>query len=174
MIGAIWAQGHDRAIGVDGTIPWHVPEDFAFFKKTTLGHPVIMGRTTWESLNPRYRPLPGRLNIVVTTNTHYDAPGAHIVSGISEAIQEALTHDRVAWVIGGERLYRSALPFVDIIAVTFLDVSIAGADAFAPEIPHAWRCTAQNPECGWHTSSTGVRYRFSVYVRPGFDAPGII
>ncbi len=86
IIGMIWAQGHGRAIGRDGTMPWHIPEDLRFFQRVTMGHPVIMGRRTWGSLGERYRPLPGRANIVVSRNLQFEAPGATVVRSLDEAI----------------------------------------------------------------------------------------
>lgn len=89
MLAMIWAQAQNRAIGKNGTMPWHVPEDMAMFKRATLHHPVIMGRKTWESLHPRWRPLPGRINYVVTRNPDYQAEGAMLMPSLEEAIQAA-------------------------------------------------------------------------------------
>ena len=80
-IGLIWAQARGGVIGKDGAMPWHLPEDLAHFKRTTLGCPVIMGRKTWDSLPPKFRPLPGRRNIVVTRNTQWQADGAEAPAG---------------------------------------------------------------------------------------------
>ena len=82
----VWAQGHDGAIGRDNTIPWHVPEDMARFKELTIGYPVIMGRKTWDSLPPRFRPLPGRLNVVITRQPHWLAEGAQVAHSLQEAL----------------------------------------------------------------------------------------
>ena len=96
MLGMIWAQGHGRAIGRDGTMPWHVPEDLRFFKRMTNGHPVIMGRRTWQSLGEKYRPLPGRANIVISRNSRFEAPGAAVVSSVDEAIKLGLLEGALA------------------------------------------------------------------------------
>lgn len=85
MIGSIWAQAHRRAIGAGGALPWRVPEDMALFRRMTRGCPVVMGRKTWESLSPKYRPLPGRANIVVTRNPDYEAPGAALAASWAQA-----------------------------------------------------------------------------------------
>lgn len=88
-IGMIWAEARGGAIGRDGEMPWHLPEDLAHFKQSTLGEPVIMGRRTWESLPERFRPLPGRENLVVTRDASYSAPGAAVRSSLPAAIQAA-------------------------------------------------------------------------------------
>lgn len=158
MLGMIWAQGHSRAIGKGGTMPWHVPEDLRFFQRVTTGHPVIMGRRTWESLGEKYRPLPRRTNIVVSRNPTFDAPGATVVRSLNEAIEAGIhgnkltsasgadgkTEDGVnatgplVWVMGGAQIYAQALPLADFAMVTHVDLDVHGADAFAPEIPRDW------------------------------------
>ena len=168
MIGAIWAQAHNRAIGIHGTIPWHVPEDLALFKRVTSGHPVIMGRATWESLNPRFRPLPGRLNIVLTTNTGYIADGALTAGTLDEAISMARQHDDELWIMGGARVYDQAMSHVDSLVVTDLDLDVPDADAFAPIIDaKEFASIGAEPQHGWLLSTKGVKYRFSIYQRYG-------
>lgn len=193
MLGMIWAQGHGRAIGRDGTMPWHVPEDLRFFKRMTNGHPVIMGRRTWQSLDEKYRPLPGRANIVISRNPRFEAPGAAVVSSLDEAIKLGILEgalaseaggsegvgdlggitatDRMLWIMGGAQIYAQALPFADIAIVTHVDKDVPGADAFAPEIPPEWIIAAADRLQGWNTSVTGTRYRFIVYTRPDFVLP---
>lgn len=193
MLGMIWAQGHGRAIGRDGTMPWHVPEDLRFFKRMTNGHPVIMGRRTWQSLGEKYRPLPGRANIVISRNPRFEAPGAAVASSLDGAISLGMLDDslfredsgsqavgdlggitatdRTLWIIGGAQIYAQALPFADIAVVTHVDKAVPGADAFAPEIPPEWTVAAADRLQGWNTSVTGTRYRFIVYTRPDFVPP---
>jgi len=179
LVGMIWAQGHDRAIGRGGDVPWHVPEDLALFKRVTMGHPVIMGRTTWESLPERFRPLPGRDNIVLTRQSGYDAPGATVVGSWEEAKEAALvaagpvspdTPPAIAWVMGGAQIYASGMEHADGIVVTDLDISIPDADAAAPELP-IWEIVEAEPERGWLTSTSGVKYRFTALRRPGSAFP---
>ncbi|HOW96069.1 MAG TPA: dihydrofolate reductase, partial [Mycolicibacterium fallax] len=93
----IWAQSVSGVIGRDGDIPWQLPEDMAHFKELTLGHPVLMGRATWESLPPRFRPLPGRRNLVLTRDRAYRAEGAEVLT--------ELPADLDGWVIGGAQVY---------------------------------------------------------------------
>ena len=104
-MGLIWAQSPSGVIGRAGGIPWRLPEDLARFKELTMGHTVVMGRLTWESLPRKVRPLPGRRNVVLTRQADYMAEGATVV----RSLDEALTDDET-WVIGGEQIYALALP----------------------------------------------------------------
>ncbi|TSD99662.1 dihydrofolate reductase [Skermania sp. ID1734] len=155
MVGLIWAQTSAGVIGNAGAIPWSLPEDLAHFKATTVGGPVIMGRKTWDSLPPRFRPLPGRRNIVVTRQTGWHGAGAERVGTLENAIELAGTD---AWVIGGAEIYRAAMPFAQILVVTEIDADLAG-DAFAPTIGPAW-IASHGP---WQVAADGLRYRFSTY-----------
>lgn len=153
-VGLIWAEAHDGVIGAHGGMPWHVPEDLAHFREVTMGHPVIMGRRTWESFPDRFRPLPGRRNIVVTRDARWAATGAERAAGLTEAM--ALAGDvETAWVIGGGELYRTAIEAADVLEVTELDLDVDG-DTRAPSRAD-WREVASTP---WRESSSGIRYRF--------------
>ncbi|WP_072805367.1 dihydrofolate reductase [Rhodococcoides yunnanense] len=157
-VGLIWAQTVGGAIGDAGSIPWRVPEDTAHFKAMTLHHPVIMGRKTWDSLPPRFRPLPGRRNIVVTRNTTWRADGAEPVSSLEDGLVAASDAEMV-WVIGGGEIYRAALPFATELQVTEIDLQIDG-DTAAPAVPDGWTSVAGE----WQTSSNeNIRYRFVQY-----------
>lgn len=140
-IGLIWAQARDGVIGKDGTMPWHLPEDLAHFKRTTQGHPVIMGRKTWDSLPGRFRPLPGRANIVITRQAGWHADGALRASSLREALQACHQADQ-AWVIGGAQIFGQAMPLADELVVTEIDADIAG-DAFAPALDAKWQQTGR-------------------------------
>lgn len=131
----IVARARNGAIGKDNAMPWHLPADLAHFKRTTLGHPVIMGRRTWESLG---RALPGRRNIVVSRTPGYRAPGAEVVGSLAEAWAEAGDAGE-AFVIGGAQLYARALPEADRIYLTEIDGDVP-ADAYFPALaPGDWR-----------------------------------
>jgi dihydrofolate reductase len=130
----IAAVARGRAIGRGNALPWHLPEDLKHFRATTLGAPVIMGRRTWDSLPPRFRPLPGRLNIVVTRDRAWQAEGAVAVAGLDEALAAAGDAPR-AFVIGGGELYRSALAHADELFLTELELDVPDADVFFPD----WR-----------------------------------
>ena len=135
-IGLIWAQARGGVIGKDGVMPWHLPEDLAHFKRVTLSHPVIMGRKTWDSIPPRFRPLPGRRNIVVTRQVDFDQNGALRASSLREALQLCENAPQV-WVIGGAQVYAQALPLADELVVTEINADFDG-DAFAPAIGPEW------------------------------------
>ncbi|MGX9296813.1 dihydrofolate reductase [Tsukamurella paurometabola] len=154
MIGMIWAQARGGVIGAEGGIPWHIPEDLAFFRKTTAGSAVLMGRRTWDSLPARFRPLPGRTNIVVTRDRLWQADGAVVQH------DPALPGGDV-WVIGGGEIYAAALPFADLLAVTEVDADIEG-DTRAPSIPGDFTLEDDAP---WRESSSGLRYRHLTYRR---------
>lgn len=162
MLGLIWAQARGGVIGAGGGMPWHVPEDMARFKEITMGAPVVMGRRTWESFPDRFRPLHGRRNIVVTRDAGWAADGAERASSLDAALALVAGADPV-WVIGGGQVYREAIGRADRLEVTELDLEVAG-DTVAPDTT-GWRVADVDPESGWHTSRTGVRYRFLTYER---------
>ena len=158
-IGLIWAQARGGVIGKDGVMPWHLPEDLAHFKRTTLNHPVIMGRKTWDSIPPRFRPLPGRRNIVVTRQTNLNQTGLEPAPNLREALQFCENSPQV-WIIGGAQIYAQALPLADELVVTEIDADIPG-DAFAPAIGADWQEVAREP----FNSSTGLRGAFVTWRR---------
>lgn len=158
-LGLIWAQSTSGIIGRDNGIPWRLPEDQARFKELTLGSTVVMGRLTWESLPAKVRPLPGRLNVVVTRQADYVADGATVVGGLEQAISGG----QDTWIIGGAQIYTLALPFATRCEVTEVDIDLPREDddAVAPVLDEAWACT----DGDWLVSDAGLRYRFSSYQR---------
>ena len=171
-LGMIWAQASDGVIGIDGVMPWHVPEDMAHFKAITLGHPVIMGRRTWESLPERFRPLEGRRNIVVTRQDDWTADGAEVAHDPDAALALALAATDAspgstdpagptAWIIGGGSLYAAFLDRADVLEVTEVAGDYLG-DTHAPHIDSRWRLESGTP---WAHSRTGPSYRFLRYAR---------
>ncbi len=158
----IFARAANGVIGTNGSLPWHLPEDLAHFKRTTLGCPVIMGRKTWDSLPARFRPLPGRVNIVVTRQAHWNggqAEGALRAGSIAEALALCPAHGD-AWVIGGAEIYAQALPLAQSVVVTEIDADFEG-DALAPPIGTGWAEASREA----HTSSTGLGFSFVRYLR---------
>lgn len=137
MIALIVAISEDRVIGVDGGIPWKYPGDLKRFKAVTMGHPVVMGRKTWESLGGK--PLAGRRNVVVS-RTLREAPGAEVFPDVRRALAAAGDADEV-WVIGGGEIYRETLPLADLVDVTLVPETIGRADAVRfPELdPAEWQ-----------------------------------
>lgn len=170
-LGVVWAQSSDRYIGTDGGLPWYLPEDLARFRALTSGHPVIMGRATWESLPARFRPLPGRDNIVLSRAVPQAGvdglfAGAKVVGSVEEAL--ALVAGREAWVIGGAQVYRELLPHADRLEITQVD-TVVGGDTRAPVLDRGWGVVAREPADGWLTSTTGLSYRFLTFVRGAGD-----
>ncbi len=123
----ILARARNGVIGARGGLPWHLPEDLAFFKRTTMGHPIVMGRKTWESIG---RPLPGRRSVVVTRDRNFTVPGAEVVHSLDEAIDRCAGADEI-FVIGGAQLYADALPRADRLLLTEIGMDFDG-DTFLP------------------------------------------
>lgn len=133
------AAAANGVIGRDNAMPWHLPEDLAHFKRLTLGHPVIMGRRTYESIVAALgRPLPGRTNIVLTRQPGYAAPGCTVVGSLAAAL-EATREAREVFVIGGAEIYRLALPRADRVYLTRIDAAFEGDAFFPPLDPADWR-----------------------------------
>ncbi len=134
----IAAVAKNRVIGKDNTLIWNIPEDMAHFKALTSGQTVIMGRKTWESLPPRFRPLPGRRNIVISRQADFAAPGAELAASLEAALQLAAQAE-TAFIIGGEQIYRQAMDVADRLEITEVDLEPEG-DAWFPAIdPKRWR-----------------------------------
>jgi dihydrofolate reductase len=159
-VGMVWAQARDGVIGADGGLPWHLPEDLALFRRLTTGSTVVMGRRTWESLPDRFRPLPGRTNVVLTSDPAWSDEGAQPASSVEQVLAEHPT----CWVIGGGAVYAAFLPHADRLVVTDVDADVVG-DTWAPVIGPEWRLAARTPERDWSVSSSGARYAVSEYVR---------
>lgn len=162
-VGLIWAQSTSGVIGRDNGIPWRLPEDQARFKDVTMGHAVVMGRLTWESLPAKVRPLPGRRNVVVTRQSDFVADGATVVGNLEDALDPRYVADQETWVIGGAQIYALALPLATRCEVTEVDVDLPREDddAVAPVLDEQWTRT----DGEWLTSAAGLRYRFATYVR---------
>jgi dihydrofolate reductase len=147
-------------IGRDGGIPWRIAEDVAHFKELTTGHAVVMGRRTWDSLPNRFRPLPGRRNIVVTRNPDWSAQGAERAGSLEDALR-ALAGTPHVYVIGGAEVYEAALPLAGELVLTEIDLDVEG-DTFFPEWDRAAFEETLREE---HMSEDGTRYSFVTYER---------
>lgn len=156
------AYARNRVIGRDNGLPWKLPGDLAHFKRTTLGHPIVMGRKTWESLG---RPLPGRTNIVISRQAGYTAEGAVVVQDIDAALAAAAGSDEV-FIIGGAQIYGAALDRAERIVATEIKADVDG-DAWFPLLPgFRWREVSREPQA----AENGYEYDFVVYERvPGTD-----
>jgi dihydrofolate reductase len=162
-VGLVWAQSTSGVIGRGGDIPWDVPEDLSRFKEVTVGHPVIMGRRTWESLPAKVRPLPGRRNVVLSRDTGFVADGARVVGSIEAALALG-DGEPQAWVIGGEQIYLLGLPYATRCEVTEIEIDLRrdDDDALAPTLDD----TGVGETGEWLASRSGLRYRFHSYRRP--------
>lgn len=146
-----------RGIGVNNTLPWHLPEDLAHFKRVTLGHPIIMGRKTFDSIG---RPLPGRRNIVITRNPDWRHEGVDAVTSLAAAI--ALVGDEPASIIGGAQIFNESLPLADRMIVTEIEHTFE-CDTFFPELaPGAWKETAR---VKLHSDANGFDFSYVTYER---------
>ena len=162
-VNLIFARARNGVIGRDGGMPWHLPEDMAHFKRATAACPVIMGRKTWDSLPPRFRPLPGRMNIVVTRQPLWAAEGAHNAASLGDALQRcarSLPAPAEVWVIGGAQLYALALPVASRALVTELELDVEG-DTFAPVFGDGWTESHREPQ----VSASGQHFTFVTYVQ---------
>ncbi len=151
------AVASNGIIGANGRLPWHLPEDLQHFKRLTMGHAVIMGRRTWESLKG---PLPGRENIVVTRTPGYEARGAAVASSLESALA-LCTGESVAFVIGGSRLFAESLPIADGLVVTEIRKDFAGDTWFPAYDRSRWRESQREA----HTTADGTRFDFVLYEK---------
>lgn len=159
VLTVIAAVARNGVIGIDNRLPWHLPADLMHFKALTLNHAVIMGRKTWESLPAKFRPLPGRRNIVVTRNRAYSADGAAIADSLPAAI--AAVGSGEAFVIGGAELYSAALPLADCLQLTEIDAAFEGDTRFPAIDPTRW----QEETREMHADDAGLAYAFVTYRR---------
>lgn len=164
---AIWAEDRNGVIGSGTAMLWRVPADLAHFKDATTGSPLIMGRHSWEALGGA---LPDRLNIVITSQAGYVAPGAQVASSLSDAIAIAEADSpETIWIAGGGQVYRQALELVDELVVSYLDLDVGGGDqalVYAPTIDaDKWKIDATRSDQDWRPRSGDARWRQTVYVR---------
>ena len=164
----IAAVAKNRVIGRDNQLIWNIPEDMAHFKALTLGHTVLMGRKTWESLPPRFRPLPGRRNIVISRQANYSAPGAEVTDSLENGLKLASTIEpavdpmatTLIFIIGGEQIYTQAMARADRLEITEVDLEPEG-DAWFSEISAVdWKLVAKTPP-----SQSGTGFSFLTYRR---------
>lgn len=157
-INIIVAYNQKHVIGKEGDMPWHLPADLAYFKKTTMGCPIVMGRKTRESLG---RPLPGRLNIAVTRDTSYQADGTKIVYSLPDALAMARAAHDTVFVIGGGEIYRQSLAFAHRVYATEIHNDMEG-DTHFPELDASeWKEVSREPQ----PEQNGMTFDFVVYER---------
>lgn len=155
----IVAMARNRVIGIDNTLPWHLPEDLKHFKNLTMGHHIIMGRKTYDSIG---RPLPGRTTVIVSRDPDYTMAGCLVAHSLAEAVR-LCDGDAEAFFVGGTSLYEQALPLADRLYITEIQADYEG-DAHFPEFdPAHWRETARER----HAGAAGLGYDFVTYDRDG-------
>ncbi len=159
-VSLVAAVARGGVIGRAGGLPWRLPEDMRRFRELTLGHPVIMGRRTWDSLPDRFRPLPGRRNVVVTRNSSWQSEGAERAGSLEEALRLVSDAERV-FVIGGGELYAAALPLADELLLTEIDLEVVGDTVF----PTWDRAEFDESARENGLSENGVRFSFVRYAR---------
>ena len=158
MIRIVVAHGSNRVIGRDGGLPWHLPTDLRRFRELTTGRTVVMGRKTYESLPPRFRPLPNRRNIVLSSDPSYRADGAEVFADLESALAAC---DRDCWVIGGGVTYEQALPLADRVYATEVEAGPDGDAFFPPLAGDEWRCVERGDEL----EENDHRFSFRTYER---------
>ena len=156
----IAAVARNQAIGRDNQLLWHEPIDQQHFRRTTMGCPVIMGRKTWDSLPARFRPLPGRRNVVLSRNPNWTAPGAELAADLPDALQRLAGAERV-FVIGGAELYRQSIAHADELVLTEIDADLDGDSFFPPWDRADFTEIARAPQVG----ADGTRFAFVTYRR---------
>lgn len=154
---AIVALDDRRGIGISNALPWRLKEDLAHFKRTTLGHPVIMGRKTFDSIG---KPLPNRRNIVITRNAGWRHDGVEAVTSVDDAL--ALIGDMQAYVIGGAQIFAETLPYTERLVVTEIGKTFDCDTFFPPIDPQQWREVAREEH---HSAEQGFDYAFVTYQR---------
>lgn len=160
MISHIFAMDQNRVIGKDNRLPWHLPADLAYFKKVTMGHAIMMGRKTFESIG---RPLPGRENVVVTRNRSFRAEGCTVLHSLEEVRQFAANRDDGVFVIGGAELFQATLPVADRLYITKIEASFPG-DTFYPAFDESqWQLVSYTK--GIKDEKNPYDYAFMVYER---------
>lgn len=158
MISLIVAYDENRVMGYNNKMPWHLPGDLAYFKKTTMGKPMIMGRKTFESIG---KALPGRTNIVVTRDPNYKAEGIVVAHSFEEALEIAKKEEKEIMVIGGEQIFRLALPIADVLYVTKIQHTFQG-DTFFPEFSDEWKKVSESEE---FKTKDGIKFSYLIYKK---------
>ncbi|PLR77237.1 dihydrofolate reductase [Bacillus sp. V3-13] len=160
MISLIWAMDENRVIGKDNRLPWHLPEDLKFFKRMTMGHPVVMGRKTYESIG---RLLPGRENIIITRNRDYEVPGATLFYSIADFVEYANGQGEEFFVIGGAEIFKEIFTAADRLYLTQIHAEFEG-DTYFPDFDlNDWKLVSKEP--GLKNEKNPYDYDFLIYHR---------
>lgn len=160
MISLIWAMDENRVIGRNNKLPWHLPEDLKFFKRVTMGHPIAMGRKTYESIG---KPLPGRENIIITRDSHYKKEGCTVLHSIDELREYADEKDTEVFVIGGAEIFKDILPFADRLYLTKIYHAFEGDTYFPIFDTGQWELESREP--GTRNDKNPYDYEYLIYKR---------
>lgn len=156
-ISIIAALSNNRVIGINNDLPWHLPDDMKFFKQKTEGHMVVMGRKNYESIPTKFRPLPNRVNVILTRNSAYQAEGCQVFSSLHESIEFARNNNETElFIIGGGQVYQDAIDKADILYLTQIDATIEGGQVFFPNLGAEWEETERNH----HAADDRHKYAF--------------
>ncbi|WP_075617766.1 dihydrofolate reductase [Paenisporosarcina indica] len=158
MISLIVAHDLNQVIGKDNKMPWHIPNELAYFKEKTMGKAIVMGRNTFESIG---RPLPGRLNVVITRNTSYQQEGVTVVHSVEDAIAVAQKYHEEVMIIGGEQIFKKVLANADIMYVTCIEHQFEG-DTFFPPYGNEWELLSSSET---FLTDDGLQYKYLIYHR---------
>lgn len=160
MISLIWAMDENRVIGHHNQLPWRLPEDLKFFKRVTMGHPIAMGRKTYESIG---KPLPGRENIVITRDQNFDPEGCNVMNSMEEFFDFAGQREDEVFVIGGAEIFKEVLPRADKLYLTLIHKQFEG-DTFFPVFDiDKWQLESREP--GLKDEKNPYDYEFLIYKR---------
>lgn len=161
IVSAIAALSKNRVIGKDNDLPWRLPDDMKFFMETTQGHHVIMGRKNYDSLHPRFKPLPRRTNVVITRQENFEAPGCIVLNSLEPALELARRNGEAeCFIIGGAEIYKLAMPFTTRLYLTEIDAEIEG-DTYFPAIDmNKWKETSRHH----HDADERHQYGFDIVV----------
>jgi dihydrofolate reductase len=160
MISLIWAMDENRVIGSYNKLPWHLPEDLKFFKRVTMGHPIVMGRKTHESIG---KPLPGRENIVITRDRQFRSEGCLILHSIDDLLDYTSKTNEEVFVIGGAEIFKEVLPHADHLYLTMIHHQFEG-DTFFP-VFHMDKWELESRQMGLKNEKNPFEYEFLVYKR---------
>ncbi|MCM3709640.1 dihydrofolate reductase [Sporosarcina luteola] len=156
MISLLVAYDLNRVIGIDNKMPWHIPEELKYFKKVTMGKAMVMGRKTFESIG---RPLPGRLNIIVTRNKDYAAQGTEVFHDLHKAIERGKSYSDEVVIIGGAEIFKLTMDIADRLYITVIRKEFDG-DTFFPEIDDSWKLVSQSAD---QFTEDGIPYSYLIY-----------
>ena len=158
MISLLVAYDLNRVIGIDNKMPWHIPEELKYFKKVTMGKAIVMGRKTFESIG---RPLPGRLNIVVTRNEEYVAEGAEVYHDLQMAIERGKEYSEEVVIIGGAEIFNLSMDIADRLYITIIRKEYEG-DTFFPEHDDSWKLVSESAD---QFTQDGIPYSYLIFDR---------